>query len=158
MLLPSISRKALGMRLPSQQLFLHVRLKCDRPRASEVLTSYLQQCNEPPWTSYFVKYKSVQDDQWGLSHFNWTVGKSNYHILRTGCFPYIKYHCSKRPVQDLSLENLFMRVIKIANLCIPCLMYGLAATQLIRHTETVQTHLGPVDIYFLYPEDKGSPY
>lgn len=26
-----------------------------RPTASEVLTAYLTQCNEPPWTSYFVK-------------------------------------------------------------------------------------------------------
>ncbi|XP_034245910.1 uncharacterized protein C15orf61 [Thrips palmi] len=158
MLLSSTPGKALIIRLSSHRLTHHVHSKCDKPRASEVLTCYLQQCNEPPWTSYFVKYKSVQDDQWGLSHFNWTVGKSNYHILRTGCYPYIKYHCSRRPIQDLSLENLFMRIIKIANLCIPCLMYGLAATQLIRHTETVQTHLGPVAIYFLYPEDKGSLY
>lgn len=41
---------------------------------------------------------------------------------------------------------------------IPCLLYGLAATQLIRHIEVVKTTSGPVNIYFLYPEDKGSPY
>lgn len=28
-----------------------------KPTASEVLTCYLRQCNEPPWTSYFVKVK-----------------------------------------------------------------------------------------------------
>lgn len=39
---------------------------------------------------------------------------------------------------------------------IPCLLYGLAATQLIRHTEIVQTSKGPVTIYFLLPEHKGS--
>lgn len=26
-----------------------------KPTASEVLSAYLTQCNEPPWTSYFVK-------------------------------------------------------------------------------------------------------
>nr|XP_037877402.1 uncharacterized protein LOC100101190 isoform X10 [Bombyx mori] len=39
---------------------------------------------------------------------------------------------------------------------IPCLLYGLAATQLIRHEELVHTSKGPVPIYFLLPEDKGS--
>lgn len=28
-----------------------------KPKASDVLTAYLKQCNEPPWTSYFVKVK-----------------------------------------------------------------------------------------------------
>jgi len=37
-------------------------------------------------------------------------------------------------------------------------MYGLAATQLIRHREIVKTPRGDVTIYFLLPEDKGSPY
>lgn len=163
-------------------------LKYNKPQASDVLTCYLLQCNEPPWTSYFVKYNSVKDDQWGLSHFNWKAGKSNYHVLRTGCYPFIKYHCSKRPHQDLSLENSLMRIIKIVNLCeyyichyysidfyddkankekvqtgfhptgIPCLLYGLAATHLIRHTEVVITPHGPINIYFLYEEDKGSQY
>ncbi|GJQ78570.1 hypothetical protein Trydic_g11680 [Trypoxylus dichotomus] len=129
-----------------------------KPKASEVLTSYIQQCNEPPWTSYFIKYSSVINDQWGKSHFNWKVGKSNYHILRTGCYPYIKYHCTKRPVQNLILEDFFFRCIKVLNLGIPCLAYGIAAIFLIRHTEVVDTPYGSVKIYFLYPEDKGSEY
>lgn len=74
------------------------------------------QTKEPPWTSYFVKYADITNDQRGMSHFNWPVGKSNYHILRTGCFPYIKYHCTKRPKQDLSVEDKFFKAIKILNL------------------------------------------
>lgn len=41
---------------------------------------------------------------------------------------------------------------------IPCLAYGIAATFLIRHTEIVETPYGPIKIYFLYAEDKGSEY
>lgn len=84
--------------------------------ATQVLTSYLLQTAEPPWTSYFVRYADVVNDQRGMSHFNWPAGGSNYHVLRTGCFPYIKYHCSQRPVQDLSGEDRFFKAIKILNL------------------------------------------
>ncbi|CAB3239003.1 unnamed protein product [Arctia plantaginis] len=128
-----------------------------RPTASEVLTAYLTQCNEPPWTSYFVK-TSVVNDQFGMSNFNWKVGKSNYQILRTGCFPYIKYHCSRRKAEDLGTSDKFMKIIKVLNFGIPCFLYGLAATQLIRHKEIVHTSKGPVTIYFLLPEHKGSSY
>lgn len=86
------------------------------PVFSQVLTSYLKQINEPPWTSYFVKYADVVNDQRGMSHFNWPVGKSNYHVLRTGCYPYLKYHCTKRPTEDLSMDNTLFMVIKILNL------------------------------------------
>ncbi|CAG9764509.1 unnamed protein product [Ceutorhynchus assimilis] len=134
------------------------KIKVGLPTSSEVLTHYLRQCNEPPWTSYFIKYSSIRDDQWGKSHFNWQVGKSNYHILRTGCYPYIKYHCTKRKAQDLTIEDYFFRVIKVINLGIPCLAYGLAAIYLIRHEEIVNTHKGDIIIYFLYPEEKGSLY
>ncbi|KAJ6637969.1 hypothetical protein Bhyg_10700 [Pseudolycoriella hygida] len=129
-----------------------------KPRASDVLTTYLKQCNEPPWTSYFVKYSDVKDDQWGKSHFNWTLDSgNNYHILRAGCYPYIKYHCSKRPYQDLSLDDNFFRIMKVLNLGIPLLFYGLAAIALIKHVEIVQMNDGQkVPIYFLYPENKGS--
>ncbi len=37
-------------------------------------------------------------------------------------------------------------------------MYGLAATQLIRHSEVVKTPNGEVTIFFLLPEDKGSQF
>lgn len=156
---------------------LNIFKNCTKPKASQVLSSYLLQCNEPPWTSYFVKvcsngkqlriyinfyfsfqYSSVYDDQWGKSHFNWKIGNSNYHILRTGCYPYIKYHCSKRPFQQLDVEDKFFRVIKVINLGIPCLMYGLAATLLIRHVEMVYTKKERVEIYFLLEEHKGSQY
>ncbi|XP_012172004.1 uncharacterized protein C15orf61 homolog [Bombus terrestris] len=138
--------------------WLKIAPKKTKPSASEVLTSYLLQTNEPPWTSYFVKYADVVNDQRGMSHFNWPVGNSNYHVLRTGCYPYIKYHCTKRPRQDLSAEDKFFKAIKLLNLGIPTLMYGLAAILLIRHREIVNTSQGNVAIYFLLPEDKGSMY
>ncbi|XP_023300393.2 uncharacterized protein C15orf61 homolog [Lucilia cuprina] len=131
-----------------------------KPKASHVLTAYLKQCNEPPWTSYFVKLKDVQNDQWGKSHFNWTLDTgTNYHILRTACYPYLKYHCSKREIQDLSLEDKFFRFLKIINLGLPMLFYGLAAIRLISHEEIVIMPDGEkVTIYFLYAEDKGSRF
>ncbi|KDR10553.1 uncharacterized protein C15orf61 homolog isoform X2 [Zootermopsis nevadensis] len=129
-----------------------------KPTSSEVLSCYLKQCSKPPWTSFFVKYSSVVNDQRGWSHFNWAVGTSNYHVLRTGCYPYIKYHCSRRPIQDLRLEDRFFRFIKVINLGIPCLAYGVAATMLIQHKEVVHTPHGDVFVYFLYEEDKGSEY
>lgn len=62
------------------------------------------------------KQSSVVNDQWGKSHFNWKVGNSNYHILRTGCYPYIKYHCTQRQEANLIVEDYFFRLIKLMNL------------------------------------------
>ena len=135
-----------------------VRKLVEKPNVSEVLTCYLLQRSLPPWTSYFVKYSDIKNDQRGFSHFNWPVGDTNYHILRTGCYPYIKYHCTRRPHQDLSLEDKLFRAIKIMNLGIPCLAYGVAAQFLISHTDTAKTSKGDITIYFLYKEDIGAIY
>lgn len=69
--------------------------------------------------------------------------------------PYIKYHCTKRPVEDLSSEDRLYRLITVANLGVPCVLYGLAALALIRHTETIEDEQTKktVPVHFLIKED-----
>ncbi|XP_062998736.1 uncharacterized protein C15orf61 homolog [Elgaria multicarinata webbii] len=129
-----------------------------KPKASEVLSQHLLQRGLPHWTSFCVKYSSVRNDQFGLSNFNWEVKGANYHILRTGCFPFIKYHCSRAPWQDLAVQNYFFTTLKLINFGIPTLLYGIGSWFLVSVTETVHTHSGPVTIYFLNKEDEGAMY
>ncbi|CAI5792621.1 Uncharacterized protein PODLI_1B014340 [Podarcis lilfordi] len=129
-----------------------------KPKASEVLSQHLLQRGLPHWTSYCVKYSAVHNDQFGLSNFNWEVKGTNYHILRTGCFPFIKYHCSRAPHQDLAMQNYFFTALKLINFGIPTLLYGIGSWFLVSVTETVHTHCGPVTIYFLNKEDEGAMY
>lgn len=129
-----------------------------RPRASEVLTCHLIQRKLPQWTSFFVPYKCVKNDQFGKSHFNWPVRDTNYHILRTGCFPYIKYHCTKRPHENLDVENRFFGLLKIMNFGVPTLAYGIISVFLISHSEEVETPNGKVKVYFHIKEDKDAVY
>jgi len=173
-----------------------------KPKVSAVLTAYLKQCSEPPWTSYVIKVSSKRI-QLGLGHNflttprllcstktwtttngathtltgPWTVGQTiTYYgqvrkslfdsilvltpdlTFSTGCYPYMKYHCTKRPIQNLSLEDNFFKFIKVINLGIPPFFYGLAARFLIRHMEYVEMPDRKVPIYLLYAEDKGSQF
>lgn len=66
--------------------------------------------------SRYVPYCFVKNDLWGKSHFNHDVDGVNYHILRTGAFPFVKFHCSQRPPQNLQLENVFYGALKVLNL------------------------------------------
>ncbi|KAK2189568.1 hypothetical protein NP493_102g01028 [Ridgeia piscesae] len=137
---------------------LLIRHTPHRPPASLVLTCHLRQLQLPHWTSYCVRYSSVQNDQFGLSHFNWTVDGVNYHILRIGCFPFIKYHCTKRPFEDLTSENNLYTTLKLINLGVPSLLYGLALSMLVKFHEDVVTPAGTVRVHFLNEEDRDSPY
>ncbi|XP_039578957.1 uncharacterized protein C15orf61 homolog [Passer montanus] len=129
-----------------------------RPAASEVLSQHLRQRRLPHWTSFCVKYSAVHNDQFGLSHFNWPVDGANYLVLRTGCFPFIKYHCSRAAPQDLALQDAFFTALKVLNAGIPTLLYGIGSWFFARVTETVHTSHGPVTIYFLNKEDEGAMY
>ncbi|KAF7495044.1 hypothetical protein SSS_02080 [Sarcoptes scabiei] len=127
--------------------------------ASQVLTNHLRSSNYPYWTSFFLPYKSIINDQFGWSHFNWSVERHNYHVLRLGCYPYIKYHCTRRPYQDLALENSLYTLIKCINLGIPSMIYGLSATRLAKHSQTISVAGKPkVEIFFWYKENHNSPY
>jgi len=70
----------------------------------------------------------------------------------------MKYHCTKRPYEDLVLEDKMLRMLKVVNLGIPCLAYGVGAWFLISEKETIVTDLNSVTIYFLYPEDKAAKF
>ena len=112
----------------------------------------------PPWTAWYVSRSDVRNDQWGQSHFNWSVDGVNYHVLRTGAFPFVKYHISRRPVEDLSLEDSFYRVLKVLNFGLPTLLYGIAGLLWAKHTEIVALPCGnKITIYFWYRENRGSP-
>ncbi|RUS70774.1 hypothetical protein EGW08_021465, partial [Elysia chlorotica] len=130
-----------------------------KPAASEVLTLHLRQRGLPHWTSYFVYYHDVSNDQFGLSYFNWEVDGKNYQVLRTGCFPFIKYHCSSRAFSDLTTENNFYTFLKALNVGIPTLAYGVGSWFLIKFSEDVLMPDGTIiKLHFMNKEIPGAMY
>lgn len=87
-----------------------------RPTTSEVITCYIRLTNYPYWTSFFVPYSSILNDHYAFSSFNWLVDGHNYQILRTGCYPFIKYHCTKKEAENMSAQNKLFNMIKVVNL------------------------------------------
>ena len=73
----------------------------------------------------------------------------NYHVLRNGTFfPFIKYHISKRPYEDLRVEDIFYKLLKVLNFGFPTMMYGLAGLLMAKHTEGVMVEGKAITIYF----------
>ena len=148
------------------------------PKSSFVLSQQLRQRNYPEWTAWlmtpvdiklddriyglfyrYVPYKDVRNDLWGQSHFNHDVDGVNYHVLRTGAFPFVKFHVSKRPRQDLALEDAFYRVLKVLNLGVPTLAYGVAGLLWAKHSEEVTICDGKtLTVYFWYQETKNARF
>ncbi|THD18878.1 hypothetical protein D915_010493 [Fasciola hepatica] len=116
-------------------------------KASELLTCVLREKLHPPWTAFYIRQWDVLDDHWGKSCFNFAVDKINYQILRTACFPLIKYHCTRYPPVELQLVDRFHLLLKIVNLGIPTLIYGIAGLFLTKRRELVKTSMGSVKIY-----------
>jgi hypothetical protein len=99
------------------------------PKASDVLYCYLKNQKYPHWTSFFVSYKDVINDQFNKTYFIEKFKDENnnnnttirYLIVRTGCFPFIKYHCSKLAQNELiderqiKLQDRFFTFIKVIN-------------------------------------------
>lgn len=79
----------------------------------------------------------------------------NYQILRTGCWPYIKYHCTVMNVFDCTSINMIIRVSKLF-IFPACPAYGLAAFFLLQSRKkgtASYTFDGKfVNLYFLLDE------
>jgi len=134
-----------------------LRQKSDRqvPKSSTVLRAYLQHRNCPDWTAFYVPYCQAENDLYGKSHFNFQVKPgANYHVLRTGAFPFVKFHCTRRPTADLQLEDRFYLCLKLLNFGLPTLVYGLAGLALARHTETIWVEGESITLLFWYMEDR----
>ena len=87
-----------------------------KPNASNLLSFYLKHKDYPDLIAFAVLKKDVKDDHFARSYFNWNVEGINFCVLRTGCYPFVKYHCTKSPALDLTLQNNFFTFLKIINL------------------------------------------
>ena len=131
----------------------------NRPRASSILTHHLAQCEarQQYWTSFFVPYRCLLDDHFAMSNFYFTTASgASYEILRTGCWPYIKYHCTRvKTTPDLTLTNATIRACKVA-LWVACPLYGCAAFFLLFSPKagTIKYEQPRAILYFLIDENK----
>ena len=128
------------------------------PTSSAVLEAYLRHRDYPNWTAFYVPYCQAENDLFGKSHFNFDVDSRNYHVLRTGAFPFTKFHCTRRPVENLRAEDLFYGILKCLNFGLPTLVYGIAGLLWAKHCEEITVEGRQITLYFWYKETRGSKY
>ncbi len=147
-------RVSLFTRAFKLRFILQLQHEADLPKSSEVLTAYLRHRQCPSWTAFYLPLCQVKNDLFGCSHFNHRLDDDhNYHVLRTGAFPFVKFHCTLRPEQDLTLENTFYNVLKVANLGFPCFLYGCAGLLWTKYEERFQfDDTNAVTLFFWYKE------
>ena len=102
---------------------------------------------------FYVSQKDIKNDHFGMSHFNWSVDGTNYHVLRTGCWPFVKYHCTKAPYANLQAGNIFYGVLKLLNFGIPGFLYGIAGLLFTKHIDTVEINSKVIELKFWYKEN-----
>ena len=150
-----MTKNRLGI-LTSSLISRFQRSTANQPKSSEVLKQYLRQRNYPSWTAWYVPYSQVQNDYFSRSHFNFDVDGLNYHVLRTGAFPFIKFHCTRKSIdENLKFQDVFYTILKLLNFGFPTLLYGIAGLLWANHTEQVymQNYHRFITLYFWYPEN-----
>lgn len=101
------------------------------PLLSRVLLHRLRQC--PPgcdYTSFFVRQSALQDD----CALQSVVPMLGWKCYRAQCWPFVKLYCRRERMAsasavlpDVHLENKMLGALKVLNLGIPFLIYGLVA-------------------------------
>ncbi len=101
------------------------------PLLSAILLHRLRQCPTGcEYTSFFVRQSALLDDCASQS----VVPMLGWKVYRAQCWPFVKLYCRREHVAsaatappDVHLENKMLGALKIINLGIPFLIYGLAA-------------------------------
>lgn len=125
-----------------------------RVPAERVLEACLRKQGLPWITSFFLDLDTCDGHalRW-RSHFRVQVEKANYNILHVGCFPFIKFHCTRaESARSLVLDNILINCLKAINCGVPQIVYGCISWLLITRQETILVDGQILTVSFLRQE------